>query len=152
MADFDTVHETLVFERDFICTRAALFEAFADPVARARWGQPSDTAVIILDSADFRVGGSDRSRCGTKENPEFQVDATYLDIQPGTRIVYSERVAKGDMPLSAALYTIEFGARGEKALLQVTVQIAAFVGADMVAGVKQGFDAALENLSREFER
>ncbi len=152
MAQHDTVHDTLVFERRFACTLGALYQAFADPVARARWGVPSPTAVIIFDEADFSVGGRDRSRCGPRENPHFNVDAVYLDIRPGARIVYAERVADGDTPLSGALHTLEFAADGDGAVLRATVQIAAYGGADMAQGVRQGFGAALDNLAAELER
>ncbi|MDP3855190.1 SRPBCC family protein [Phenylobacterium sp.] len=149
MADLTTAHETLIFERPFACSPEILYGAFADPVARARWGLPSPTATIIYDEADFRVGGRDRSRCGAKSDPRFLVDVTYLDIVPNHRIVYSEKVMDGDRALSAALHTIEISPRAAAALLKVTVQLAAFEGEDMAQGVRFGFNAALDNLARE---
>jgi uncharacterized protein YndB with AHSA1/START domain len=151
VTDTTTTHETLVFERTFACPAEILYEAFADPGARARWGLPSPTATIIYDEADFRVGGRDRSRCGAKSDPRFQVDAVYLNIVPNQRIVYSEMVADGKRALSAALHTIEISHDGVKAHLKVTVQLAAFDGEDMAEGVRFGFGAALNNLGREIE-
>jgi uncharacterized protein YndB with AHSA1/START domain len=152
MLQLDTIHDTLVFERHFSCSLDALYAAFADPVARARWGVPSSTAVIIYDEADFRVGGRDRSRCGARDDPRFHVEVTYLDIWPKTRIVYAERVAEGDTPLSGALYTLEFAADGGGACLKTTVQIASFGGPGMAEGTRQGFRAALDNLEAELGR
>lgn len=152
MSNSDTVHETIVIERDFSCSVEALYNAFVDPVARARWGLPSSTAVIIYDETDFRVGGFDRSRCGSKDDPRYFVDAVYLDIQTNARIVYSERVADRDLPLSCALHTLEFNHNANKAQLKATIQIASFSGADMAQGVREGFAAAMDNLAQELHR
>jgi uncharacterized protein YndB with AHSA1/START domain len=146
-----TTHETLVFERAFACPAETLYAAFADPVARMRWGLPSPTATLIYDETDFRVGGRDRSRCGARNDPRFHVDAVYLDIVPNRRIVHSEKVADGERPLSGALHTIEFSHDGAKTHLRVTVQLTSFDGEDMAQGVRFGFGAALDNLSREIE-
>ncbi|HEY6254848.1 MAG TPA: SRPBCC domain-containing protein [Xanthobacteraceae bacterium] len=151
MMETTTAHETLVFERAFACPAKVLYEAFADPVARARWGLPSPTATIIYDEADFREGGRDRSRCGAKNDPRFQVEVVYLNIVPDKRIVYSETVADGKRALSAALHTVEFSHDGAKAHLKVTVQLASFDGESTAGGVRFGFGAALDNLSREIE-
>ena len=66
-----TVHSTLAFERELPAPIEAVFAAFADPAARAAWGVPSDTAVVIYDEADFREGGQDRFRCGARVNPNI---------------------------------------------------------------------------------
>jgi len=144
-----TAHDTIVFDRSFSCPLTVLYEAFADPAARARWGIPGPGAVIIYDREDFRVGGIDHSRCGSKDDPRYHVEATYLDIVPESRIVYSETVVEGGRRLSAALQTIEMSSKNGRSHLKVTVQIAAFDGADMASGVRHGFGAALENLARE---
>jgi uncharacterized protein YndB with AHSA1/START domain len=144
-----TAHDTIVFERSFACPVAMLYDAFADPTARARWGVPSPTAVIIYDKEEFRIGGTDLSRCGGKNDPRFHVEATYLDIVPGSRIVYSEVVTEGGRRLSAGLQTIEMKEAAGRSVLKVTIQIAAFDGADMADGVRHGFGAALNNLARE---
>lgn len=149
MTDLATAHETLVFERIYACSPATLFRAFADPQARARWGRPAPDAVIIYDAADFRVGGRDISRCGAADDPRFDVEAVYLDIQPDRRIVYAESVSEGWSRLSAALHTVEIAAANEGAALRLTVQLASFAGADMAAGVRHGFGVALENLAGE---
>ena len=151
MNETTTTHETLVFERDFGCPVEILYEAFADPIARARWGLPSPMATIIYDKADFRVGGRDVSRCGAKDDPRFLVEAVYLNIGANQRVVYSEKVDDGDRATSAALHTIEMSRDGSNARLKVTVQLAAFDGEDAAAGVRFGFNAALDNLREEIE-
>lgn len=141
-----TVHETLTFERSFECPLRILWNAFSDAAARAQWGAPSPTAVILYDEEDFRVGGRDISRCGSRDDPRYRVEAAYLDIQPERRIVYSERVDDGARPLSAALHTVEFCQAGPQSSVKITVQIASYDGPGMVLGVRQGMSAALDNL------
>lgn len=144
-----TTHDTIVFERNFACPVARLYRAFVDPVARARWGIPGPETVILYDEEDFRVGGTDRSRCGARHDPRFLVEVTYLDIVPESRIVFSETVSTDGKRLSAALETVEMGSAGDESNLKITMQIAAFDNADMAEGVRIGFGAALDNLARE---
>ncbi len=144
-----SVHETLVFERDLPCPLDQLWRAFESPEARARWGRPSPSAIIIYEAADFRIGGRDLLRCGSIEDPRFDVEAIYLDIRPNQRIIYAERVSEGDALLSGALHTVEMEAAPTGSKLRLTVQIAALDGADMVQGVSHGMTAALQNLTDE---
>jgi hypothetical protein len=83
---------TLVFERKISAPTEAVFAAAADPVKRERWGTPSDTAVVIYDETDFREGGQDKFRCGSKSNPNIHGITNYLDIAINRRIVSSETI------------------------------------------------------------
>ncbi len=67
MTSATTRHATLLFEREIPAPVEKVFAAFADMIARAAWGAPSDTAVVIYDEADFREGGQDRFRCGAQD-------------------------------------------------------------------------------------
>jgi uncharacterized protein YndB with AHSA1/START domain len=98
-----TTHATLVFEREILAPAEAVFAAFADPAVRAQWGTPSDTAVVIYDEADFRAGGQDRFRCGSKGNPNIHGTTRYLDIIPNRRIVSSETITMDGRRLCASL-------------------------------------------------
>jgi uncharacterized protein YndB with AHSA1/START domain len=147
-----TTHATLVFERSFDVAPARVFDAFADPEARMRWGTPSaDTALVYLET-DFRVGGCDISRCGHAGNLIFRVVNHYLDIVDGQRIVSTETVSQGEQRLSVALITVEVKASGKGTYLVLTDQIVALDGADMIAGNRAGLNAALDNLERELRR
>ena len=149
MSDTQIFHDTLLIEREFQSPVEALFQAFADPNARARWGVPSPTAVLIFDESNFEIGGKDVQRCGAKDDPLFLVEAVYLDIKPNERIVYSERVSMGDATLSGALHTLEFSATKQGSALKATTQVAAMGDEEMLADTRSGFGAALDNLSCE---
>ncbi|HEY8053012.1 MAG TPA: SRPBCC domain-containing protein [Steroidobacteraceae bacterium] len=130
----------------------AVFAAFADPVARARWGTPSETAVLIYDAADFREGGQDRFRCGSRSNPNIHGVTHYLDIVPDSRVVSSETIVVNGKRLCVSLTTLELTPEGAKTRLKNTTQLVSFIGEDMVKGYTSGTNASLDNLVRYFHQ
>lgn len=147
-----TLHATLAFERHVPAPAAAVFAALADPVARSQWGAPTETAVIIYDEADFREGGQDRFRCGSKGNPNIHGTTRYLDIVTNHRVVSSETISMDGKRLCASLTTLELARNGNSTKLTQTTQLASFIGEDMVKGYKTGTGASLDNLARYFQR
>ncbi|GLS29810.1 Uncharacterized conserved protein YndB, AHSA1/START domain [Mesorhizobium albiziae] len=145
-------HDTIVLERLYDASPARVFEAFADPEARMRWGAPSSNTGLVYDEADFRVGGLDISRCGPKSNLIYRVETRYHDIVPEQRIISTEIVSEGVNRLSFSLITVQIEAAREGTKLTLTDQIAAFGGASMIEGSRAGFNAALDNLHAEFAR
>lgn len=145
-------HDTIVLERLYAASPARVFEAFADPEARMRWGAPSKDTGLVYDETDFRVGGTDISRCGPRKNLIYRVETRYWDIVADTRIVTSEVVSQGANRLSFSLITIALEAAEGGTKLTLTDQIAAFGGKSMIDGSRAGFNAALDNLHAEFAR
>lgn len=141
-----TTHETLVFERRFRAGPEAVFAAYADVELRARWSAPSPTAAVVYTSADFRVDGEDRFRCGSADDLRFTGVVRYLDIVGGRRIVYSEVISSADARLAASLVTWDVHPAAEGARLVVTDQIVCFVGGGMIDGSREGMSAALDHL------
>ena len=150
MASMLTLHKTLVFEREIPAPVEDVFAALADPVARTEWGAPSDNSVLIYDEADFREGGQDRFRCGSKANPNVHGVTRYLEIIGSSRIVSSETIVMDGKRLCASLTTLELTPDGEKTRLKSTTQLASFIGEDMVRGHETGNNASLDNLVRHF--
>lgn len=146
-----TLHRTLRFERDVPAPIERVFTAFADPIARSQWGAPSETAVVIYDEADFREGGQDRFRCGSKGNPNIQGTTRYLDIVTNHRVVSSETISMDGKRLCASLTTLELATDGQSTSLTQTTQLASFIGEDMVRGHETGTNASLDNLVRYFQ-
>jgi uncharacterized protein YndB with AHSA1/START domain len=150
MAPTAALHATLVFEREIPAPIQKVFAAFADPLARTEWGAPSDTAVVIYDEADFREGGQDRFRCGSKADPNIHGMTRYLEIIANRRVVSSETIVMDGKRLCASLTTLELTADGEKTKLKSTTQLASFIGEDMVRGHEMGTNASLDNLVQYF--
>lgn len=146
-----TLHATLVFERHVPAVVDRVFAALADPVARAQWGTPGETAVIIYDEADFREGGQDRFRCGSRANPNIHGTTRYLEILSNQRVVASETICMDGRRLCISLTTLELATHGDSTKLRHTTQLASFIGEDMVKGHETGTNASLDNLVRYFE-
>lgn len=140
------LHATLVFEREISAAPKAVFAALAEPAARAQWGAPSDTAVIIYDAADFREGGEDRFRCGPKASPNIHGVTHYLYIAPECRVISSETLVVGGTRLCVSMTTLELTPDGSKTKLKNTTQLASFIGEDMVKGYTTGTHASLDGL------
>jgi uncharacterized protein YndB with AHSA1/START domain len=147
-----TLHATLEFEREISAAPSAVFAAFVDPVVRAQWGTPSDTAVIVYDEADFREGGQDHFRCGPKANPNIHGVTHYLDIVPDRRVISSETLVVDGMRLCVSLTTLELTPNGGKTRLKSTTQLASFIGEDMIKGHTVGTNTSLDGLVRYFRK
>jgi uncharacterized protein YndB with AHSA1/START domain len=145
------VHETLVLERTYKASPARVLAAWESVEARLRWSKPYPTTGLIYDAHDFRVGGKDIARCGPADDMRFRAEVHYLDIVPGKRLIFSERINEdGKPPLATSMITVEFHAKGQDTHQVVTMQIAALDGSGMVEGYKQGWDPTLDNLAKEF--
>jgi len=147
-----TLHTTLVFEPKISAPTEAVFAAFADTVKRARWGTPSDTAVVIYDETDFREGGQDKFRCGSKSNPNIHGITNYLDIAINRRIVSSETITVDGKRLCVSLTTLDLTLDCKETKLKNTTQLVSFVGHDMVSGHTTGTNASLDNLVTYFRK
>ena len=147
-----TTHATLVFEREVPATVERVFEAFASAKSRSDWGAPSDTAIIIYDQDDFREGGEDRFRCGSKTNPNIHGTTRYLEIIPNRRIVSSETISMDGQRLCASLVTLELTQSGGVTKLRSTSQVASFIGQDMISGTEVGNNSSLNSLVKYFSK
>jgi uncharacterized protein YndB with AHSA1/START domain len=144
------LHATLVFERKIPAPIEKVFAAFADVATRVEWGAPSDKTALLYDESDFREGGQDRFRCGARTDPNIHGTTRYLEIIPNQRVVSSETVAMNGKRLCASLNTLELIPDGAKTQLKTTIQLASFIGEDMVRGHETGTNASLDNLVQYF--
>jgi len=147
-----TQHATLVFQRPLPAPVPRVWQAFADPVERAVWGVPSDTAVVLYDQAEFHVGGTDIARCGDRSDPQFRAVTRYLDIVPNRRIVSTEVVDHQGNPLGVNLVTLELEPDGAGTAMTLTIQVASLVGDAMIEGTRQGYEASLGTLAEHLAR
>jgi uncharacterized protein YndB with AHSA1/START domain len=137
---------TLTFERQVAAPVAVLWQAWAAPAARAVWSAPAPSVTVEFLEADTRVGGREVSLCKVAGQSDARVEVGWLDLHPARQSVNYEVVSSEGAVQSAALVTADFAAAGEGSRLVVTVQLSS-LGADMEAGYRQGFGAALDNLA-----
>lgn len=150
MGESATAHATLIFERMIPATSNQVFTAYADVDARKKWGAPSDNTALIYEHADFREGGEDAFRCGSKSNPNIHGATRYLDVVVNRRIVSTETISVDGRRLCASLSTLELNPDGDRTKLKSTIQLVSFVGQDMVRGHEDGSNASLDNLVNFF--
>jgi uncharacterized protein YndB with AHSA1/START domain len=143
-------HATLVMERTYSASPARVFAAWADVEARKRWSAPTENIRIEYEAADFREGGRDVSRCIEPGNADYVATVTYLDIRKDQRIVFTEDVVHGNKRVSAALISMALAPTSDATHLTLTMQIVSFDDAGMEAGYQFGWNAALDNLAKEF--
>ncbi|MBN8606692.1 MAG: SRPBCC domain-containing protein [Caulobacterales bacterium] len=143
-------HATIVMERIYNASPTRVFNAWADVEARKRWSAPAADIRIEYEEADFREGGRDVSRCIELGNDDYVALVHYIDIKRDQRIFFVEDIIHGKKRASAALISVELSPKGGATHLLLTMQIASFDGSDMEKGYHFGWNAALDNLAREF--
>lgn len=103
------------------------------------------------DEFDFRVGGKEMSQGGPPGGPNFTFDATYQDIVPNERIVYSYTLDMDQTRISISVTTVEFKPEGTGTKLIFTEQGVFLDGHDTPALREHGTKEMLDNLGKSLE-
>jgi uncharacterized protein YndB with AHSA1/START domain len=113
MTEQPVIHDTFVIERTYPTPVSRVFAAFTTREAKDAWGDtgdldPTEPGTDSGDSEfDFRVGGHERFSVGM-QGVSFRYDATYYDIVPQQRIIYSYEMYADGVRSSVSIATIEF--------------------------------------------
>lgn len=146
MTERTVIHDTFVIERVYPTIPTRVFAAWASPEAKAQWFGAPEEWRIDQQTLDFRVGGSETSYGGPVDGPSHRYDATYHDIVPNERIIYSYEMHLGDTRISVSLATIEFLAEGTGTRLILTEQGVYLDGGDSPAEREHGMGILLDQL------
>jgi uncharacterized protein YndB with AHSA1/START domain len=139
-------HGTFAIERTYPVPPARAFAAWSSPAAKAIWfGGPGAGAY----SLDFRVGGQETNRGGPPDGPVYVFEATYQEIVPDERIVYSYVMDADGTRISVSVTTVEFAAsRDGGTRLTFTEQGVYLDAADTPATRAGGTEGILDALGR----
>ena len=144
-------HGSFVIERYYNYDTAALYRAWTDPAAKARWfNGPADKWTEVLREMDVRVGGRERAIGKFADGSESRFEALYFDIVPDRRLVYTYDMYWQGKKISVSLASIEFvtqgkdGSRGTK--LIVTEQHAFLDGYEDAGNRERGTQGLMDNL------
>ena len=113
MTEQRVIHDTFVIERTYPTSVSRVFAAFTTKEAQDVWRDtgdldPTEPSTESGDSEwDFRVGGHERFGFGY-QGVSQRYDATYYDIIPEQRIIYSYEMYADDVRSSVSVVTIEF--------------------------------------------
>lgn len=152
MSERTTKHDTFVIERKFPQAPERVFNAFANPAAKARWfSGPPDQWTQTLREFNFRIGGRERLIGAWAGGKVSSFDSVYQDIVPNERIIYSYAMQIDGVPISVSLATVEFKRAGKGTRLVITEQ-GAFLDAFQDGGGREhGTRALLERLAASLE-
>jgi uncharacterized protein YndB with AHSA1/START domain len=116
MTDHPVIHDTFVIKRTYPTPVSRVFAAFTTREAKDAWGDTGDLEPVDRSEPstpsgdsefDFRVGGHERFDVGM-QGVSFRYDATYYDIVPEQRIIYSYEMYANGVRSSVSVVTIEF--------------------------------------------
>jgi uncharacterized protein YndB with AHSA1/START domain len=141
-------HATFVIERTYPAHPAKVFGAWADAAAKSVWmDDPDYKSDGTQYELDFRVGGHERFGGLTPEGTSYRYDATYYDIVPEQRIVYSYEMYSGHDRTSVSLATVEIVPDQDGTKLTYTEQGAFLDGIDKPGERAEGTAWMLDNLA-----
>jgi uncharacterized protein YndB with AHSA1/START domain len=144
------VHATFTLKRRYKAAPARVFEAFADPAAKAKWfGAPGDGTQKA--SLDFRIGGREHSSGRIPNGPHYTFDALYEDIVPDARIIYTYQMTIDGRRISVSVATIELKPAGAGTELSLTEMGAFLDGLDNAAQREAGTRDLLDKLGAALE-
>lgn len=132
-------HGTFVIEKTYPASREKVYEAMADAEAKARWFTKPEVF-------EFRVGGREFSSGEAPDGRLFTFDATYQEIVPLERIVYTYVMDLNGVRFSVSITTIELADADGGTKLTFTEQGAFFDGLDAIENREHGSRELLELL------
>ena len=144
-------HETFVVERIYDVPVARTFQAWADPLLKARWFAGTAEALGAGYELDFRVGGREVNRGGPPGGPIYTYESEFRDIVPEQRIVYTYEMFADHSRISVSVATVLFRGDDTKTQLVVTEQGVFLDGLDTVAQREEGTQSLLESLAASLE-
>ncbi|MGO4788653.1 SRPBCC family protein [Paenibacillus sp. 2KB_20] len=137
-------HGTFVVERTYAASPERVYHAWADPIAKAKWFSKPDIF-------DFQVGGREYSSGGPPEGPIFTFDASYQELVPEQRIVYTYTLDSGGVRFSVSITTVELIKVEGGTNLIFTEQGAFFDGHDTPEIREHGTNIMLDTLGKVVE-
>ena len=147
MSESSVKHGTFVISRSYPVPPANVFEAWADADAKAIWmDDPDYKSDGTPYSLDFRVGGHERFGGQGPDGTPYRYDATFLDIVPDQRIVYTYEMYERQDRSSISLTTVEIEADPDGTRLTYTEQGAFLDGYDKPEAREEGVALILDGL------
>jgi uncharacterized protein YndB with AHSA1/START domain len=140
-------HGVFTLTRDYPHPPAALYRAFADREAKARWFGGDDWTPTEREM-DVRPGGREIAKGRWKSGMVTAFEAVYFDVVPDERLVYAYALFIDGRKISVSLATIEIGAIAGGARLRITEQ-GVFLDGYEDGGVREhGTRELLERIAR----
>lgn len=144
----NTEHASFTIERVLAAPPALVWSAWATREGKDRWFARSDGLTLEKRAFDFRVGGTEIANGRWTNGTVSAFEATYADIVPEQRIVYTYVMHIDGTKISVSLATVEFAAEGAGTRLRITEQGAFLDGYDDGGRREDGTRQLIEGLAR----
>jgi uncharacterized protein YndB with AHSA1/START domain len=139
--------DTFAIERIYDVPVARVFQAWADPIRKARWFAGSADALGAGYELDFRVGGREFNRGGPPGGPLYTYESQFRDIVPEQRIIYTYEMYADETRISVSVATVQFRSQDATTQLILTEQGVFLDGHDTVAQREEGTRSLLDSLA-----
>jgi uncharacterized protein YndB with AHSA1/START domain len=143
------VHATFHLQRTYDAPVARVWRALTDEAAKQKWfGGPPGRWELLERRMDVRAGGSERLKGRWEGGVVSTFEATYHEVIPNERLVYSYEMHLNEKKISVSLATMQLKAETGKTTLIVTEQGAFLDGYDDAGSREQGTGHLLDALGR----
>jgi uncharacterized protein YndB with AHSA1/START domain len=141
------MHASFHLERTYEAPVARVWKALTDESAKQKWfGGTPGRWELLERHMDVRVGGSERLKGRWEGGVVSTFDATYHDVMPNERLIYSYVMHLDDKKISVSLATMQLKAEGGKTTLKVSEQGAFLDGYDDAGSREHGTGHLLDAL------
>jgi uncharacterized protein YndB with AHSA1/START domain len=141
------VHATFHLERTYDAPVARVWMALTNEAAKQRWfGGTPGSWELLERQMDVRVGGRERLKGRWEGGMVSTFDATYHDVLPNERLVYTYEMHLDEKKISVSLATMQLNAADGKTTLTVTEQGAFLDGYDDAGSREHGTGHLLDAL------
>ncbi len=142
MSNRSATHSTFVIERDYDASPARVFAAWRDVNAKGQWFGAGGEHEL-----DFREGGREHLEVAGGA-AVYSYDASYEDIVPDERIVYTYNMHRDGVRMSVSVTTVELVAVGAGTHLRYTEQGVFLDGEDKPELREHGTKELLDKLGQ----
>jgi uncharacterized protein YndB with AHSA1/START domain len=141
------VHAIFHLERTYDAPVARVWKALTDVAAKQKWfGGTPDRWELLERYMDVRAGGRERLKGRWEGGVVSTFDATYYEVIPNERLVYTYEMHLDDKKISVSLATLQLKGAIGKTTLKVTEQGAFLDGYDDAGSREQGTQHLLDAL------
>jgi len=141
------VHGSFQLARTYAASPARVWKALTDVEAKQKWfGGPVGRFELLERHMDVRVGGTERLHGRWEGGVISSFDASYHDVVPQERLIYSYVMHLDEKKISVSLATMQLNPDGAGTRLTVTEQGAFLDGYDDAGSREHGTGFLLDAL------
>jgi uncharacterized protein YndB with AHSA1/START domain len=144
------VHAVFDLERTYDAPVARVWKALTDPAAKQKWFARG--LEVLERQMDVRVGGRERVSGRWESGMVSTFDATYHDVVPNARLIYSYQLFLDDKKISVSLATMQLKDADGRTTLKVTEQGAFLDGYDDAGSREKGTNFLMDRLGASLAR